>query len=491
MPYLMMKTITLCARDLIQISQSVDHQVSAEAVPLQFGQACLIYIKLALPAVGGMLLMRGPEVVDYVVAGHLGDPAFVAGFGLALVSMSVMVVSLSIGLSGGVETLCSQAFGRNEDAQAGEYYRRAQLIMTALFIPQAILLCFAPELLIMTGQPEKASYLAGDYIKICMPGIWCYCQTELLRRFLGAQGVFKIIMNFQILNFFLHFLWIYIFVYTLDLSYSGIAYATLMTYMLNYICPVLYISLFSTNVRADSWGCISRSTFSGLLQYLEYGLPSMTMNVAEVWAFEVVVIMGGYFGEENLAAFVTTFNVMITLYMVALGFQFSANTVVGNCLGAGQAQKAKMFVNVTLATAVLLCVGHAIVVLTCKDYIAAMLVTGDGLRKKCSKMLALFVFLGFGKYIQAISQGVIKAMGFQKYATVICLVGYWIVSLPITYFFSFHLGYGVEALCICCSIGMIFAGICSTILIYRTDLDKLCKDIDLVMKRESKNQATS
>ncbi len=89
---------------------------------MSYKEAIKTYFSYALPSVGGMALMRGPALIDYIVAGQLGDPAYVAGFGLSLVTLSVITVSIGIGLSGGICTLCSQAFGSGNNKQAGQFY---------------------------------------------------------------------------------------------------------------------------------------------------------------------------------------------------------------------------------------------------------------------------------------------------------------------------------------------------------------------------------
>lgn len=100
------------------------------------------------------------------------------------------------------------------------------MIITALFIPQAILLYNAKEVLIWLGQPEVSAEYAGIYLRIIVPGMYLFCQTELLRRFLSTQGIFYLILNVQILTTILHTGWLYLFVNYLDWDIQGIAVAS-------------------------------------------------------------------------------------------------------------------------------------------------------------------------------------------------------------------------------------------------------------------------
>ena len=104
--------------------------------------------------------------MNYLVIGRLGDTTFISGIGLGITTIGVVSISLGLGLSGGVETLSSQAFGKGNNYLAGCYYSRAQVILTVIYIPQAILLYFATPILIALGLPEASSNHAGSYICI-------------------------------------------------------------------------------------------------------------------------------------------------------------------------------------------------------------------------------------------------------------------------------------------------------------------------------------
>lgn len=142
--------------------------------------------------------------MNYVVVGHLGDPACISGVGLGTITCNVVCFSIGVGLAGGIETLCSQAFGNKKNYLAGCYYNRAQVIIIALFIPQSVLLYNATSILKWIGQADIAAEYAGTYIRLNLVGLFAVCQLELLRRFLGTQGVFYLILKTQIVCTCLH-----------------------------------------------------------------------------------------------------------------------------------------------------------------------------------------------------------------------------------------------------------------------------------------------
>ena len=191
--------------------------------------------------------------------------------------------------------------------------------------------------------------IAGDFIQIMIPGAWGFCQTELLRRFLGTQGAFYIVVNSQIVNCILHPLWLYIFVSVMDLSVNGVALATDLTYILNYLLPIIYIQFHKSIIKEDSWHCINKDSFIGLLEYLKYGVPSMLMIALEYWAFELLSLLSGLLGEVELGASIIIFNITAFAYMLPLGFSFASNTLIGNNLGASKPKNAKTYLNISVA----------------------------------------------------------------------------------------------------------------------------------------------
>lgn len=434
-----------------------------------------------------MLLRRSPDIINYAVISQLDNTAYASGLGLGMMTINMVAICLGSGLSGGLETLCSQAFGSNNNHQAGQYYTRAQVILTFLFIPQAILLYFATPLLMATGQPEQSSIVAGEYIKICLPGIWAYWQTELLRRFLGTQGIFHLVMNFQILNWFLHVIWVFLFVYGLDLSYKGVFYASLVTFMLNYFLPMLYITYNKSCIRDNCWLPISKQSFWNLGEYLKYGLPSMIMLLFECWAFELLIFTVGILGEKELAVFVICFNIVMYAYMIPLGFQFAINSWVGNSLGASKPKTAKIYVNVWIVSAILLSIFLGGWQFLFRHQLANIFVDTE-MKELFTKTLSLMLLLCFGQYLQTTCQGMIKAMGYQKYGTVICLFGYWGICIPFTYLFTFTFDLKMTGVLLGAPVGLIFIGLGYITLVCKTDFQKLSDEIIGRLQEERKGK---
>lgn len=63
------------------------------------------------------------------------------------------------------------------------------------------------------------------------------------------------------------------------------------------------------------------------------GIPSTFMMCLDCWAGNLVVIFAGVIGKTVLAAQVVLGNIMVVLYMVGMGLEQAACSIVGNLLG--------------------------------------------------------------------------------------------------------------------------------------------------------------
>lgn len=174
----------------------------------------------------------------------------------------------------------------------------------------------------------------------------------MLRRYLGTQGVFYLILKFQIISTSLHPILLYFFVSYLDWGVAGIATSTSLSHISTFIGSYAYICFNTSVVKENSWHFINKDAFVGLIEYLRYGLPSMFLCVLEFWCFETLMLLSGLIGANTLGASVIIINIIAFLYMFPLGLSFSTSSLVGNSLGALRPGNAKMYANISIITSV-------------------------------------------------------------------------------------------------------------------------------------------
>lgn len=400
-------------------------------------------IKFAVPSIIAMFWRRSIDIISYLFLGRLDESDYIAGAGLGILSWNVICYCAVFGIAGGIDTLWSQAFGHNNPYLAGWYLHRAQIIFTLLFIPQALILGFIYTPLKWIGQPESSAFYAQEYCRCFLVGLFALGQLEILSRFLWAQGKFLLICKVQVWALLYHVIVCYIWIDYLDLQLIGVGLSCTITHTSTLLFVNWYINCVKDSVKEKSWHWYNSDSFRGIWEFLKIGIPSILMVALECWCFEVLTIFSGYLGTNEQGATIIIINISGTLFMMPLGLSFATSNLVGSSLGAGKPQVAKRYAKIAISVAVVCVCCSIFAFLMFHKEIAHMFTSHEGVANIVSLLLPLASLFLFSDYVQAASTGPIRAMGYQKYATIICIWSHWFVAVPLTFLFTFYLNFGV------------------------------------------------
>ena len=62
---------------------------------------------ISLPASIGMFLSIFIEMINQIYAGHMGDPAILAGIGIGNICINIVCITTAFGMNGAIETFVS------------------------------------------------------------------------------------------------------------------------------------------------------------------------------------------------------------------------------------------------------------------------------------------------------------------------------------------------------------------------------------------------
>lgn len=80
------------------------------------------------------------ETINLIFIGWLGNHNFVSGVGLGSSLISMLCITVGVGMLGATDTLVSQAFGDNETYLCGVILNWSRLILSAWFIISSAIL---------------------------------------------------------------------------------------------------------------------------------------------------------------------------------------------------------------------------------------------------------------------------------------------------------------------------------------------------------------
>jgi multidrug resistance protein, MATE family len=97
-------------------------------------------------------------------------------------------LSLLLGLAGGMDTLCGQAYGAQRYPMIGEVAQRCVLINAVIAVPIVLLWTQMSSILVWMGQSAEIAPLAAKYMLLSLPQLVLSIVTTAVEKFQTTQA---------------------------------------------------------------------------------------------------------------------------------------------------------------------------------------------------------------------------------------------------------------------------------------------------------------
>ncbi|GFP79668.1 mate efflux family protein alf5 [Phtheirospermum japonicum] len=296
-------------------------------------------------------------LVSVMFAGHLGDLELAAA-NLANSWAAVSGFDLMVGLSGALETLCGQGYGAKLYRMLGIYLQASCIITIFFTIIVSVIWWYSDIILILLRQDPQIAKAAGLYLKYLIPGLLAYGFLHNILRFLQTQSVVMPLVICSMVPMALHVGIAYGLVHWTALAYRGAPLAASISLWVSVLILGLYV--LKAERFNQTWTGLSSESFRHVYSNLKLALPSAAMVCLEYWAFETLVLLAGLLPNSEISTSLIGMcvNTESVGYMLAYGLSAAASTRVSNELGAGNPERARraMAVSLKLTTLLALCV---------------------------------------------------------------------------------------------------------------------------------------
>ncbi|XP_059199691.1 multidrug and toxin extrusion protein 1-like [Centropristis striata] len=442
-------------------------------VPQEYRQELLQLFKLAGPVVISQLMVFMLSFVSTVFCGHLGKTEL-AGVALAIAVVNVTGISIGTGLSLTCDTLISQTYGSGNLKRVGVILQRGVLILLLACFPcWAVLINTEPLLLAVRQSPEVAR-LAQLYVNVFMPSLPAAFMYQLQARYLQNQGIiWPQVVTGAIANIF-NAVINYVFLYPLELGVAGSAAANAISEYV--LAVVLCVYICWRGLHKATWGGWSLDCLQEWGPFVRLAVPSMLMLCLEWWMFEVGGFLAGVISETELGAQSIVYELAVIAYMFPLGFSAAASVRVGNALGAGNIEQAKLSAKVPIICAfVIACFVGTILGVT-RHVIGYIFTSEQDILLRVSDVMIIFAIMHLADAVAGTAGGVLRGAGKQLVGALCNLVGFYFIGFPIGVSLMFAANMGIIGLWTGLSICVLLQSIFFITFLCKLDWKKASKE---------------
>ncbi len=315
------------------------------------------------------------------------------------------------------------------------------LVMPAFF--------WSEEILRAAGQPDDVVPVTRDYLKIAGWGIFPALLVMTLKSYLAGlertQIVFWMTMIAVVANAIGNYALIFGNWGFPEMGIEGAAIASVLTHLVMLICILVYAlrslpehALFQRFWRPD-WEMLGRVA--------KLGLPIGLTLLSESGLFYATALMMGFLGKVPLAAHGIAISLAALAFMVHLGLSNVATVRVGRAIGRGDLPHLVRGGQVVIVLSfVISAITVVFFLLTPEPLILLFMQKDEPERAAILQIGVLLLAVGalfqLMDGMQVVALGLLRGVQDTSVPFVMAFVSYWVVGIPVAYFFGFPMGWG-------------------------------------------------
>ncbi|HWR73718.1 MAG TPA: MATE family efflux transporter [Nitrospirota bacterium] len=383
---------------------------------------------LALPVVLSSLLQRSVGIVDIFLVGGLGAPS-IAAVGIAQI-MIFVVMSLSWGINVGVTVLVSQLWGagRREDA-AQAAYQAVLLAVTAAAIITGIGLLGGDKVALLLGADRVVQDLVDDYAAILFTFILFTIAINVISGIMHGAGdtrtplVATLIVN--ILHVVIAYPLIYGHLWLPALGVKGAAIAIVISECIGALF-LLFRSLVKGYIR------ISRALeIKYTVMTIKLGYPilidRLLQNTGSLLFAKVILLYGtAVYAAHQVGLAIEAFS-----FMPGYGIAVAAATMVGQNLGAGRPEDARISAYEANRFAVILMAGMGLVFFFFPYMLLRMFTSDAEVIRYGILYMKIVAFAQIPLAVTMVVGGSLRGAGDTGFIMFATIAGMWFIRLPV------------------------------------------------------------
>jgi MATE family multidrug resistance protein len=421
---------------------------------------------LAIPVMISQLGHTLVHTADSIIVGQFAGTVPLAAVSLVhSVFMIVMVVGL--GIAYGLTPLVAQENGRKDYNECGRLLSNSLWINVVFGFLLFALVYFGSLTVIdhLKQDPEVVKE-AKPYLFLLSLSIVPLMVFSTFKQFGEGLGYTRQAMNITIWGNVLNILLAIIFVKGLfgiePMGVRGVGYSTLIDRILMAVVMAGYVfkaKHFKPYLKGFRLFAYERQR---IISILKIGAPVALQYIFEMGAFAAAAILAGTFGSTKQAAHQVAITLASMTYMMGSGIASAATILVGNQFGRKNYVRLQQFASTNYKIIVVFMCFTALLFVLLNQYLPLIFTQDQIVIGVAAQLLIIAGLFQLFDGTQVVGLGVLRGMGDVNIPTLMVFVSYWIIGLPLGYWLSYHLEWGIQGIWYGLTVGLIS----STILLY-------------------------
>ncbi|WP_298976145.1 MATE family efflux transporter [uncultured Roseobacter sp.] len=399
-------------------------------------------LKLAVPTVLGLVSTVAMGAIDTAMLAPFGSDV-VAAVGLST-SAFIFVNSAVIGFVSVIGVGISRAHGSGDLRDTSEAMSSGLALAVILSFLAALLMSLASSLVPSLAPDPKIASLTGTYWLTLTLAALPHTMLAAFRGAYSALGrpwtalavtLLGIGFNVPLNHLLIHG--------GAGMGGLGILGAGLASFLAKTLAVMVFVFHWraARSMRPTRHGL--RLSFGSVMARARDGAPVAIGSVAEGGAYAVTGFMAAMLGATALAAHQVVHSVGVLFYMVPIGMMIASSIRAGQLIGAGRKSevicilKAANLITLAWSTGVLL------FVLALRMPVANVLSPERDVASLAATLLLTMAFVQFADCVQSNALGVLRGMVDNVLPSVVTVIAYWFLALPLAAFLGLVLNLGV------------------------------------------------
>ncbi|HIZ05611.1 MAG TPA: MATE family efflux transporter [Candidatus Phocaeicola gallistercoris] len=418
-------------------------------------------LALGIPIVIGQIGVIVLGFVDTLMIGHHSTNELAAASFVN--NMFNLAIIFCTGFSYGLTPIVGSLFGQQKCNAVGQILKNSLAANTLL----AILVCSIMYILYSNlhrlGQPEELLPFIRPYfivLLISLPFIlWFNAFKQFTDGITDTKTSMWILLGGNVFNIIGNYILIYGKVGFPELGLLGAGISTLASRILMaavYWVLFLYSKRYQTFRQGFTKGKINKQDFR-LLNKL--GWPIAGQMGMETASFSLSAIMVGWLGSAELATYQIMTAVSQVCFMVYYGMGAAVSVRISNFFGQRDMENIRRISHIGFHIILIMGVCTCIPIYLLRHDIGGWFTDNATVSAMVVQTIIPFLLYQFGDGLQINFANALRGISDVRFMMVYAFIAYFIISLPLSYFFGFICNWGIVGIWMAFPFGLTSAGI--------------------------------